>query len=434
MKDHIRPPIKVDVTGKKVTGNGKAHRWKLNVPASITGTDKQRLFFTTEKAAKDKRDELLSNRKGLSAQQQQELAARGMTVEDAVAYALVHAPIVADKTITKLLDEYIEHRTKEVGISPSYLRTLNSYAKKIKEAFGKEKIGDVTKPKIRFFLDALTTKGGNGPAAPDTRNHYIQTFVALFNYAIDERLLAVSPTDGIRQARGNDGAISVLSVEQAAKLLEALSLPDHAEVAAAALIQLFAAPRRSELMLIKWDIVTAQYLRLDNVKWGTTKRPVELPEALLEWLAPLRKKSGFVFAPKEVEADRDCTHIGNKREREHAIKSAVKPFEDGYAWRLEKAAKAAGFKLPKNVLRHTAITMRVNYTNDIPATARWAGTSVEKIRTNYLGKGTPEDAKRFYALKPKAGNVVAMPQGTSGESVQAAVPAIKVEGHAEKSS
>jgi site-specific recombinase XerD len=370
----------------------------------------------------------------LSTQQQEGLAARGMTVEDAVAYALAHAPIVADKTMAKLMEEFVEHRTKEVGVSPAYLRTLNSYFKKLKETFGTTKIGDVTKGRIRGFLADLKSKNGKEQASPDTRNHYIQTLVALFNYAMDERLLSVSPTDGIRQARGNDGTISVLSVEQSAKLLEALSLPDHAEVAAAALIQLFAAPRRSELMLIKWEIITAQYLRLDSVKWGTKKRPVALPETLLEWLAPLRQKSGFVFAPKEVEADRDCIHIANKQEREHAIKSAVKPFEDGYAWRLEKAARAAGVKLPKNVLRHTAITMRVNHTNDIPATARWAGTSVEKIRTNYLGKGTPEDAQSFYALKPKTGNIVAMSHKAKSESEKTPVPVTEADGFDAKSS
>lgn len=423
MKDQIRPPVKVDEDGRVIRGSSKAYRWRLNVPGSITGTSKQRLFFTTEKAANAKREELLTNRKGLSTQQQEGLAARGMTVEDAVAYALAHAPIVADKTMSKLFDEYVEHRTKEVGISPAYLRTLNSYVKKLKEAFGPAKIGEVTKGRIRSFLAGLKSKDGEGEASPDTRNHYLQTLVAVFNYAIEERYLAVSPTDGIRQARGNDGTISVLSVEQTAKLLEALSMPEHAEIAAATLIQLFAAPRRSELMLIKWEIVTTQFLRLDNVKWGTTKRPVEMPETLLEWLAPLRQKSGFVFAPKDVEADRECTKIGNKREREHAIKSAVKPFEDSYAWRLEKAAKAAGVKLPKNVLRHTAITMRVNLTNDLPATARWAGTSVEKIRTNYLGRGTPEDAQRFYGLKPKAGNIVAMNQAKADDSEKATVQA-----------
>ncbi len=57
MKDQIRPPIKVSSSGLKLKGDAKPYRWKLNVPASITGTKKVRLFFPTEKAAKEKRDE-----------------------------------------------------------------------------------------------------------------------------------------------------------------------------------------------------------------------------------------------------------------------------------------------------------------------------------------------------------------------------------------
>ena len=57
--------------------------------------------------------------------------------------------------------------------------------------------------------------------------------------------------------------------------------------------------------------------------------------------------------------------------------------------------------MPKNVLRHTAITMRVNATGDIEATARWAGNSPAVVVKNYLGAGTPDDAKKFYALEPE---------------------------------
>ena len=434
MKDQIRPPLKVDRNGKRITGNEKAYRWKLNVPASITGTVKQRLFFTTEKAAKEKRDELLGNRQGLSAQQHEGLAARGMTVEDAIAYTLLHAPIVASVTVAKLLDDFVEHRIKEVGIGHAYERTLKSYCKSIKVTFGQKQIGEVTKSGIRSFLSALKSKDGKGPASPDTRNHYLETFVAVFNYAISEGMLNFNHANGISFTKSDDEEIHVLTVEQAMKLLEALRMPEHAEVAPAAYMQIFAAGRRSEMMLVKWELLVGKFLRLDEVKECTNPRPVEMPGALLEWLAPLRKNSGFVFDPKDVTVDRICSHISNNKARKKTIKENATKLGDAYQWRLERAAKSAGIKLPKNVLRHTAITMRVNESRDEPDTAIWAGTSVAKIHSNYLGKATPEDAQRFYALKPEAGNVVALPQGAAGESVNAAAPALKAEGHEAKSS
>ena len=52
------------------------------------------------------------------------------------------------------------------------------------------------------------------------------------------------------------------------------------------------------------------------------------------------------------------------------------------------------------MLRHTAITMRVNATNDVAATSRWAGNSPAVLEEHYLGNALPEDAERFYQLRP----------------------------------
>jgi hypothetical protein len=49
MKEHIRPPVKIDAKGRVIKSPQiAAHRWRLNVPASITGSKKERLFFKTE--------------------------------------------------------------------------------------------------------------------------------------------------------------------------------------------------------------------------------------------------------------------------------------------------------------------------------------------------------------------------------------------------
>jgi len=144
------------------------------------------------------------------------------------------------------------------------------------------------------------------------------------------------------KAKTKDEQVQVLSIEQAAKLLEMLASPEHSEGAPAALIQLFAGPRRSELPYIKWEVVTGKYLRLEKVKIGTKKRPVEMPDALLEWLAPMRQKRGYVFAPKDFDQDRACLGITDKKARKKAIQLAARACEDAYTWRLEKAAREAG--------------------------------------------------------------------------------------------
>ena len=84
------------------------------------------------------------------------------------------------------------------------------------------------------------------------------------------------------------------------------------------------------------------------------------------------------------------------------VAKSLRQLEDAYTSRLERLAQAAGVKLPKNVLRHTAITMRVNGTGDLEATARWAGNSPAVIEQSYLGVASPEDAAQFYALRPNS--------------------------------
>jgi integrase len=145
------------------------------------------------------------------------------------------------------------------------------------------------------------------------------------------------------------------------------------------LIQLFAGPRRSELMEIRWEHLIGKYLRLDKTK-VRKKRPVEMPDALLAWLAPYRKNEGLVFAAEGGE--------------------------DGFTYRLSLVAKGAKVDLPRNVFRHTAISMRVAVSGDIAKTSFWAGSSPEIIREHYLGIVTPEDAATFFSLGPTVGNNV----------------------------
>jgi len=93
-----------------------------------------------------------------------------------------------------------------------------------------------------------------------------------------------------------------------------------------------------------------------------------------------------VFAPLDVHFDPKDT----------------RPVEDSFTYRLGQIAKTAEISLPKNVLRHTAITYRVESTGDINSTALWAGTSVTVIREHYLGAATKDEAATFYSVRSVA--------------------------------
>lgn len=413
-------PVKVDSQLRVITGPHKAYRWKLELPSSFTGTIRQRLYFSTEAEAKSKRLELIEGKGALGVDQQTKLSRRGMSVEDAVNFALRHAPVVSNLTVGNLLDQFVSHRINEVKVGQRYAATLQSYCVKIRDALGADQVHDLTRTKIRKFLDSLTSRDGTASASVRTRNHYLETLRALFAFGRQEGLLSASPTDGISTAKTDPAHVAVLSLDEVQKLLNVVTAPEHSDVAPAVLLQLFAGPRRSEIPHITWQIILDKYLRLDKVKRGTRNRPVELPQVLLDLLAPYRRSSGYVFNPAGVQGS-GKNHTSNSAARH----SDTRDIEDAYAWRLSIVARQAGVELRKNVLRHTAITMRVNSTGDIAATSRWAGNSPAVVFSNYLGAATPDDAKRFYALRPKpTGVVVKMPaaseQKEKGPDEQAA--------------
>jgi site-specific recombinase XerD len=396
MKDAIRDPVKVDAKRRIISGKGEAHRWLLNVPASITGKTKERIFFRTETAAKARRDTLLEARKAAGDDMLVKLKERGMSVAQAINYALKHAPRTTPATIEKAVAGFLASR-KEANCKPRYLANLESQLDQVKTEFRGAMVDTITKAQIRLFIAGLTGRDGETPAAPKSRINYIITLTALFNYAVEEGWRGENPATEIRRPKLDEVKAAILTPDQAKTLIEEASKPKNLAVFPALLIQLFAGPRRSEIPHITWDLIKGKYLRLDVTK-VRIQRPVELPDALLEWLAPYRKKEGRLFNPEGVHFDLKDT----------------RPIEDSYTYRLGQIAEAANVFLPKNVLRHSAITYRVNSTGNIHETALWAGTSVKVIRKHYLGAATEDDATTFYALRSANGsNVISITQAAT---------------------
>lgn len=94
MKDKIKPPVRVDINERVIPAHDKVTkvwRWRLNIPASITGTRKERLYFGTEKEAKRHAAELLDARRA-AGDLAEKLKERGMSFTDAISYAIKHAP------------------------------------------------------------------------------------------------------------------------------------------------------------------------------------------------------------------------------------------------------------------------------------------------------------------------------------------------------
>lgn len=395
-KEIIAPPVKVDRDGKLVCGSTKAFRWKLDVPASVTGTRRRRLYFLSEADAKSKKRDLVEQYLSASEAQRKKLSLKGWSISDAIEYTMRHAPLNQEIGMDDLLRRFLENRKSEIKIGSRYSATLRSYCLTIGRSLGNRQVSTLTRDAVRGFLNGLKGRDGVSEASVSTRNHYLETLRAIFSFAKAEGIITHLPTEGISSSRVDPDPITTLSVEESSRLLVCLRSPEHAEVAPAALLQLFAGLRRCEIPLLEWSQIGPQYVRLDRVKRGTKMRAVEMPEVMRSWIAPFRRSGGYVFDPRAAEAA-ESVPLSLARTGD----TDLRLLEDAYAWRLGRLAAAARVELPKNVLRHTAITMRVNSTHDVKETSRWAGNTPEIVTSHYLGAGTAEDAREFYGLTPE---------------------------------
>jgi site-specific recombinase XerD len=383
MNDFIRPPVKVDCN-KRVISDPKqrAHWWRLNVPASITGKAKERKFFKSEADAKRYAESLLEARAAIGTDLLRRLKARNMSVAAAIEYALRHAPRSTPCSVKDACKAFIESR-RATNCKERYLANLKSQLDQFSEDFGVRMVDQVSKADVGRFLADLTGKDGETPASPKTRINFIITLTALFNYSVEEGWRGENPAENIRRPALDEVVTAILTPGDAAKLIEVGLLPANADIFPALLLQLFAGPRRSEIPHIRWDNIKDNYLRLDHTK-VRQKRAVELPPALLEWLAPFAHLKGRVFSPGDVEFNpKDTRNV-----------------EDAYTYRLAQVAEEAKVDLTKNVLRHTAITYRDALTGDLQGTAAWAGNSPRVIEQHYRGAATKADALKFYAIRP----------------------------------
>jgi len=311
-----------------------------------------------------------------------------MSVADAIEYALKHAPTKISVDINHACEAYLDSK-REGNSKVRYLAGLKSQFSQIQADFGKRTVDSISKDELQKFIRDLTAKDGDTPAAPKTRINFIITLKALFNFAVSEGWRGENPAAQIPRPKLDEVTIEILTPQDVATLLQTAEQAKYSDVFPALLIQLFAGPRRSEIPHLTWDSIKDNYLRLEKTK-VKKKRAVGLHPTLHTWLAPYSKPSGRILELDGVSFDSTDT----------------RNMEDAYTYRLAQISVEAEIALPKNVLRHTAITYRHALTGDLHETANWAGNSPRVIEQHYRGAATKADAVSFYALTPSTDSKV----------------------------
>ena len=293
-----------------------------------------------------------------------QLKPHGKTITDAVRHYVAHLEASEKSCAAVQLVKELLAAKKADGVSERHLSDIRSRLSVFAEKFDGQMVATITSKEIDTWLRSL-------PVAPLTRNHYRQVVVLAFNFAVRAGYATANPAARAAKAKVVGQAPEILSVSEAASLLEAAT----SDVLPYIAIGLFAGLRRAELERLDWSEidfdsglieVTAQ-----NSKTAQ-RRFVTMQPNLRDWLLPLRQHKGNV-------TPQNCF-----RELFEQARAAARITE----W-------------PDNALRHSFASYHLAHFKNAASTALEVGHHDSRITfAHYRELVKPKDAERYWSIRP----------------------------------
>jgi integrase len=337
-----------------------------------------RKFFETEKEAKEfatqknidrlnsglDGEKITSNLRDMALECAERLGEHGKTLRDATDFLIAHLQATKKScTAEQLVRELLVAKEAD-GVSRRHLNDIRSRLSVFAEKFDGQMVATITSAQLDDWLRSLNVLAV-------TRNHYRQLLVLAFNFAVKRGYATDNPAEKTDKAKGRKSDIGILTVTQAARLLESAT-PDVLPYLA---IGLFAGLRTAEIERLDWNRidfdsglieVTAQ-----NSKTAQ-RRLVTMQPNLREWLLPLRK------------------HKGN-----------VTP-ANGFRQSFEQAREAAGIdEWPFNGLRHSFASYHLAHFKNAASTALELGHHDSRVTfAHYRELVKPKDAEQYWNVRP----------------------------------
>ena len=301
------------------------------------------------------------------------LARGGKTIGDVARFYAAHV-LASEKSCTavQLVQELLAAKERD-GASIVHLSDLRSRLNAFAKKFDGRPVATITRAEIDDWLRSL-------PVSAVTRNHYRRLIVLAFNFAVQRGYATSNPAQKTAKAKEARGKIGILTVEQAARLLEAAT----PEILPYIAIGLFAGLRRAEIQRLDWSEIDFESclieVKAEKSKTAQRKHVTILPN-LREWLLPHRKLNGSVTPQL-------C-----------------------FREMFEKARERAGIaEWPENALRHTFASYHLAHFKNAASTALELGHHDSRVTfAHYRELVKPKEAERFWNIKPQAvANVVSM--------------------------
>lgn len=344
-----------------------------------TGGERKTFETLTEAETFAEQCRVRRTNEGTAAFGNSELARYGKTVQDAISFYLEHLRREEKSLpISDAIKELVETR-KGSGQSVRYCHDLELRLGRFQRAFGARGTASVTGKELDEWLAGL-------PVAPGTRNTFRRDLRTLFSFCVKRGYASSNPATATELAKDVGQAPGILTVAEAAKLLERSGNDVLPYVA----IGMFAGLRSAELEKLDWSEIdlSAGLIEVKAHKAKTARRRlVRIEPALKAWLEPLALKAGPVI-PEAL------------RYRMDDAKRAAGFGTPGTETDKEKKAGVKLKEWPQNALRHTFGSYWLAKHQDAAALALQMGNSAQMVFAHYRELVRPVEAERFWNLKP----------------------------------
>ena len=254
-----------------------------------------------------------------SAGAMKELEKAGMTLTDAIKFAIRHAkPLAGILSVSQSIEKALAEKSKSKR--PTYLADLGKRWRRFERwlpADRRKAINGITKLDVRRFLNDCKLK-------PIGERNMLRNLSVLFSWAVNQQHMSENPCLGItvEESTTKKGAVRILLIEEARKLLllvaggfkveagerekdfwrekygaVSLTVPPMDMVPMIA-VGCFGGVRPEESARMTWEMIDFKRKHIDlpaEITKDGDRRIVDMSDNLIEWLLACRKNSGTIF-------------------------------------------------------------------------------------------------------------------------------------------
>lgn len=383
-------------------GDAFGGSYLVTVPSKITGRLRERRQFKDKTAAEKWADDIFNGYRkqghdffDISAQERQEVGAslpllrkHGISIGEAVRFAVKHLrPEGTTKTVREIVAELVAskaQRHERGDLRPRSYADFQQRAEKFATGFEGRIASEVSADEIKKWLNGLGT-------GTRSNANYLAVVGEVFKLAAQRRYVAFSPLDSLsdidrKELCGRTGEAkepSILTPDEAEKLLKAALSHPELELLGAVTLGLFCGLRTEELKRLDWEQVklteTSAVVTIGaKIAKKRRIRHIEIPAVALRWLSLVPKRKGPV------------THSNSYNDHQQ---------------RFRKLLKFAKFtKWEANAMRHSFGSYHYALHGDPLETSRLLGhkASDDVLFTHYRALASKAQAEAYFAITPPA--------------------------------